>query len=90
MTYGYEPRGQDHPPARDGTIITFHSGQRETLKALTPIVDWLNQQHLCSTDQIRADATGGVIPAAPSIPTGRNLVRNASLEARRLRNPASK
>ncbi|GAA2909058.1 hypothetical protein Acy02nite_59100 [Actinoplanes cyaneus] len=86
---GYTADGTTYNGIRDGTIVLMHDGLgQETLNsiaALQPIVDHMNAQHLCATTAIRADATGGVVPALP-LPepaAALNLVRNPSLEQRR-------
>jgi hypothetical protein len=66
----------------------MHDGEDQTtlntIEALQPIVDSMNAKHLCSTDAIRGDATGGVVPLpAPPQPTTGNLVQNPSLETLR-------
>jgi len=73
----------------------MHDGEDQTtlntLQALQAIVDYMNANHLCSTDAIRGDATGGVVPApAPPEPTTGNLVQNPSLELlRAVKSPAA-
>ncbi|MFI1989556.1 polysaccharide deacetylase family protein [Actinoplanes sp. NPDC020271] len=86
---GYTIDGNRYDGIEDGTIVLMHDGlEQETLNAiaaLQPIVDHMNAQHLCATTTIRADATGGVVPAPP-LPepaAALNLVRNPSLEQRR-------
>ena len=88
LTRGRTTHGVVYRPVRDGTVIAMSDGGgRSTstaINALPPLVDWLNAQHLCTTDVVPADATGGVVPVpAPRVPRTGNLVRNASLEARR-------
>ena len=95
VTQGRSANGYFYPAARDGTIIAMHDGQQQstlnTLASLQPIVDWMNTKHLCSTTEVRQDATGNVIPPpAPPTPSAGNLVGNSSLETLRLGNtPAS-
>lgn len=52
-------------PMRDGSIITMHDGLgRATLnsiEALQPIVDAMNERRLCTTTEVRPDATGRVL-----------------------------
>lgn len=47
------------------SIIAMHDGEypptRNDLQALQPIVDDMNAKHLCSSTDIRPDATGGVL-----------------------------
>lgn len=88
VTRGRHAHGSFYPPARDGSIIAMHDGQRDTsvqmLESLQPIVDWMNEKHLCSTDVVPSDATGGVVPpASEPAPRHGNLLRDESLEARR-------
>ena len=44
----------------------MHDGLLEpsvrVIESLQPIVDWMNEQHLCSSGTVPADATGGVVP----------------------------
>jgi peptidoglycan/xylan/chitin deacetylase (PgdA/CDA1 family) len=85
VTQGYTKNGYFYPGIKDGSIVSMHDGEGQTtlntIQALQPIVDYMNSKHLCSTDTIRADATGGVVPApAPPEPTTGNLVQNPSLE----------
>src|SRR3954469_16236653 len=72
----------------------MHDGEYSTtakmIPALQPIVDYMNDHHLCSTSTIRDDATGGVVPAqAPPEPTTGNLVKNPSLEQLKGGGPAA-
>jgi hypothetical protein len=85
VTQGYTKNGYFYPGIKDGSIVSMHDGEGQTtlntIQALQPIVDYMNSKHLCSTDTIRADATGGVVPPpAPPEPTTGNLVQNPSLE----------
>jgi len=53
------------------TIITMHDGQNiertmNSVAALQPIVDQMNEKRLCSTTDVRPDATGGVLD--PDVP----------------------
>lgn len=95
VTKGRTNSNGTYPAANDKTIVAMHDGQAQstlnTIDALQPIVDWMNTKHLCSTNSVRADATGGVIaPPAPQVPSSGNLVSNPSLETLRLANtPAS-
>jgi len=64
-----------------GCDLTMKHEFTQAYAALQPIVDYMNEQHLCSTSHIRADATGGVVPFRASLPpTKGNLVKNPSLE----------
>jgi hypothetical protein len=72
----------------------MHDGEdatvANTIQALPLIVDYMNAKHLCSTTEIRSDATGGVVPTpAPPEPTSGNLLQNASLETLRSALPAA-
>src|SRR3954454_17432840 len=90
---GYTKNGNFYPGIKAGAIISMHDGEDQTtlntVQALQPIVDYMNAKHLCSTDAIRDDATGGVVPPpAPPQPTTGNLVQNPSLETlRALKSP---
>jgi peptidoglycan/xylan/chitin deacetylase (PgdA/CDA1 family) len=91
VTRGYTKNGIFYRGIRAGSIISMHDREDKTalktIKALQPIVNYMNAHHLCSSDTIRADATGGVVPApAPPEPKTGNLVQNPSLEMLR---PAS-
>jgi peptidoglycan/xylan/chitin deacetylase (PgdA/CDA1 family) len=91
VTKGYVKNGYFYPGIKADSIVSFHDGENQTtlntIQALQPIVDYMNANHLCSTDVIRPDATGGVVPApAPPQPTTGNLVQNPSLEALRAAN----
>ncbi|WIM94989.1 polysaccharide deacetylase family protein [Actinoplanes oblitus] len=85
VTNGYTANGNSYPGIRNESIVVMHDGEYDTTRnaiaALQPIVDYMNEHHLCSTSTIRDDATGGVVPpqASPPPATG-NLVKNASLE----------
>jgi peptidoglycan/xylan/chitin deacetylase (PgdA/CDA1 family) len=88
VTQGYTKNGIFYPGIKADAIVSMHDGDDQatlnTIQALQPIVDYMNANHLCSTDTIRADATGGVVPApAPPEPTTGNLVQNPSLETLR-------
>jgi peptidoglycan/xylan/chitin deacetylase (PgdA/CDA1 family) len=85
---GYTVDGNFYNGIKNETIVLMHDGGgQETLNsiaALQPIVDYMNEHHLCSTATIRDDATGGrVQPSLPEPGAARNLVRNPSLEERR-------
>jgi peptidoglycan/xylan/chitin deacetylase (PgdA/CDA1 family) len=85
VTQGYTKKGYFYAGIKDGSIVSMHDGEDQTtlntIQALQPIVDYMNANHLCSTDQIRLDATGGVVPPpAPPEPVSGNLVQNPSLE----------
>lgn len=85
VTRGYTKNGFFYPGIRANSIVSMHDGLDQTVlntvQALQPIADYMNANHLCSTDAIRADATGGVVPApAPPEPTTGNLVQNGALE----------
>jgi peptidoglycan/xylan/chitin deacetylase (PgdA/CDA1 family) len=91
VTQGYTKNGNFYPGIRANSIVSMHDGldatTLNTIQALRPIVDYMNSKHLCSTDTIRADATGGVVPPpAPPQPTTGNLVQNPSLEVLRAAN----
>jgi peptidoglycan/xylan/chitin deacetylase (PgdA/CDA1 family) len=78
---------------RDRTIVTMHDGEDDgtlrSIAALQPVADYMNAHHLCSTTEIRGDATGGRVPAPPlPEPGARNLVHNPSLEQRQGARPA--
>jgi peptidoglycan/xylan/chitin deacetylase (PgdA/CDA1 family) len=88
VTQGYTKNGNFYPGIKDGAIVSMHDGEDQTtlnmIQALQPIADYMNANHLCSTDTIRADATGGTVPMpAPPEPTTGNLVQNPSLETLR-------
>jgi len=85
---GYTKNGYFYPGIKANSIVAMHDGEVQTtlntLQALQPIVDYMNNNHLCSTGTIRSDATGGVVPPpAPPEPTVGNLVQNPSLETLR-------
>lgn len=85
VTQGYTKNGYFYAGIKDGSIVSMHDGEDQTtlntIQALQPIIDYMNSKHLCSTDTIRSDATGGVVPApAPPEPATGNLVQNPSLE----------
>lgn len=69
---GYTIDGNSYNGIKDGTIVLMHDGLGQeslnSIAALQPIVDFMNAHHLCATTAIRADATGGVVPA-PVVPT---------------------
>ncbi|MEO8283962.1 MAG: polysaccharide deacetylase family protein [Pseudarthrobacter sp.] len=52
---------------RDGSIITMHDGLGQatlnSIDALQPIVDAMNQKGLCATTEVRKDATGRALAA---------------------------
>jgi peptidoglycan-N-acetylglucosamine deacetylase len=82
---GYTKNGYFYPGIKANSIVSFHDGETQTvdntMQALQPIVNYMNANNLCSTNVIRPDATGGVVPPpAPPEPTSGNLVQNASLE----------
>jgi peptidoglycan/xylan/chitin deacetylase (PgdA/CDA1 family) len=88
VTQGYTKNGYFYAGIKADSIVSFHDGEDQTtlnmLQSLQPIVDYMNANHLCSTDTIRSDATGGVVPPpAPPAPTTGNLVQNGSLESLR-------
>jgi peptidoglycan/xylan/chitin deacetylase (PgdA/CDA1 family) len=88
VTQGYTKNGIFYSGMKAGSIVSMHDGEDQTtlngIQALQPIVDYMNTKHLCSTDTIRADATGGVVPVpAPPAPATGNLVQNPSLETLR-------
>jgi peptidoglycan/xylan/chitin deacetylase (PgdA/CDA1 family) len=85
---GYTKNGNSYPGIKANSIVSMHDGEAQTtlntIQALQPIVDYMNSNHLCSTNVIRPDATGGVVPPpAPQEPTVGNLVQNPSLETLR-------
>jgi hypothetical protein len=85
VTQGYTKNGYFYAGIKAGSIVSMHDGEDQTtlnaIQALQPIVDYMNAKHLCSTDAIRADATGGVVPApAPPEPVFGNLIQNPTLE----------
>ena len=91
VTQGFVRNGHFYPGIKADSIVSLHDGEHQTtlnmIQALQPIVDYMNANHLCSTDVIRPDATGGVVPPpAPPQPTTGNLVQNPSLEALRAAN----
>jgi peptidoglycan/xylan/chitin deacetylase (PgdA/CDA1 family) len=88
VTSGYTKNGNVYSGIKAGAIVSLHDGEDQTtlntIQALQPIVDYMNAHHLCSTDTIREDATGGVVPPpAPPEPATGNLVQNPSLETLR-------
>jgi peptidoglycan/xylan/chitin deacetylase (PgdA/CDA1 family) len=88
VTRGYTKNGNVYPGIKAEAIVSMHDGEDQTtlntIQALQPIVDYMNANHLCSTDAVRADATGGAVPPpAPPEPTTGNLVQNPSLETLR-------
>jgi peptidoglycan/xylan/chitin deacetylase (PgdA/CDA1 family) len=83
---GYTKNGYFYPGIKANSIVGMHDGEGQTtlnmIQALQPIVDYMNSQHLCSTNVIRPDATGGIVqPSAPPEPATGNLVQNPSLES---------
>jgi PKD repeat protein len=77
--------GRFYPGMADKAIILFHDGQTDptlnSIQALQPIVDYMNEHHFCATTDVRANATGGLVPPpAPAYPSTGNLVVNPSLE----------
>jgi peptidoglycan/xylan/chitin deacetylase (PgdA/CDA1 family) len=85
VTQGYTKSGNFYPGIKANSIVAMHDGEDattlNTIQSLQPIVDYMNAKHLCSTGDIRADATGSVVPPpAPPEPTEGNLVQNSSLE----------
>ncbi|MGY2066382.1 polysaccharide deacetylase family protein [Blastococcus sp. SYSU DS0619] len=62
-------------PMRDGSIITMHDGLGQatlnSIDALQPIVDAMNERGLCTTTEVRADATGRVLefPEPAQVPS---------------------
>jgi peptidoglycan/xylan/chitin deacetylase (PgdA/CDA1 family) len=94
VTNGYTANGYFYPGIKDQSIVVMHDGEyattMNTMAALQPIVDYMNDHYLCSTSTIRDDATGGVVPPqAPPQPTTGNLVKNPSLEQLRGSGPAA-
>jgi peptidoglycan/xylan/chitin deacetylase (PgdA/CDA1 family) len=88
VIHGYTKNGTVYPGIKADSIVSMHDGEDQTtlntIQALQPIVDYMNSNHLCSTDVIRTDATGGIVPSpAPPEPTTGNLVQNPSLETLR-------
>jgi peptidoglycan/xylan/chitin deacetylase (PgdA/CDA1 family) len=88
VTQGYTKNGNSYSGIKAGAIVSMHDGEEQTslntIQALQPIVDYMNANHLCSTNTIRDDATGGVVPPpAPPEPMTGNLVQNPSLETLR-------
>jgi peptidoglycan/xylan/chitin deacetylase (PgdA/CDA1 family) len=82
---GYTSDGGHFNGIKDQTIVLMHDGGTDdtlnSIAALQPIVDFMNQHHLCSTSTIRRDATGGRVPAPPPPePGAANIVHNPSLE----------
>jgi peptidoglycan/xylan/chitin deacetylase (PgdA/CDA1 family) len=91
---GYTKNGYFYPGIKANSIVGMHDGEYDTtlntIQALQPIVDYMNSQHLCSTNVIRPDATGGIVPPpAPPEPTTGNLVQNPSLEMLKSGGPAA-
>lgn len=90
---GYTKNGYFYPGIKANSIVAMHDGDGNaptTIQALQPIVDYMNSQHLCSTNVIRPDATGGVVPPpAPPEPATGNLVQNPSLETVKGGGPAA-
>jgi peptidoglycan/xylan/chitin deacetylase (PgdA/CDA1 family) len=88
VTQGYTKNGYVYGGIKADSIVAMHDGEdltvANTIQALPFIVDYMNANHLCSTTDIRSDATGGVVPPpAPPEPTTGNLLQNASLETLR-------
>jgi peptidoglycan/xylan/chitin deacetylase (PgdA/CDA1 family) len=88
VTQGYTKNGYFYPGIKADSIVSMHDGEDQTtlntIQALPSIVDYMNAKHLCSTAQIRTDATGGMVPPpAPPEPTTGNLLQNPSLETLR-------
>jgi len=86
---GYTKNGYFYPGIKADSIVSMHDGEDQTtmntIQALQPIVNYMNTKHLCSTNVVRPDATGGVVPApAPPEPTTGNLLQNPALETLRL------
>jgi peptidoglycan/xylan/chitin deacetylase (PgdA/CDA1 family) len=92
---GYTKNGHFYPGIKADSIVAMHDGEDgttlNTIQALQPIVSYMNANHLCSTNVIRPDASGGVVPPpAPPEPIAGNLVQNQSLETLRANStPAS-
>ena len=67
------------PGIRSGAILAMHDGEAgptlNSIAALQGIVDVMNRRKLCSSVQIRPDATGGVLGTAS---TGRGKARGSS------------
>ncbi|WP_162529715.1 polysaccharide deacetylase family protein [Nocardioides caldifontis] len=85
VIHGYTYDGERYRGLRDGTIVAMHDAEgqasRNAAAALQPIVDHMNDAKLCSTAEIREDATGGQVPIAPPRPPEKgNLVSNGDLE----------
>ncbi|WP_236827118.1 MULTISPECIES: polysaccharide deacetylase family protein [unclassified Blastococcus] len=57
-------------PMRDGSIITMHDGLGQatlnSIAALQPIVDAMNERGLCATTEVRPDATGRMLEPGAS------------------------
>lgn len=93
---GYSNNGYFYPGIKADSIVSMHDGQdnavtTNTADSLQAIVDSMNSKHLCSTANIRQDATGGYVPVPPPTPpTTGNLVANAGLEqVRQANTPAA-
>ncbi|MGY2083219.1 polysaccharide deacetylase family protein [Blastococcus sp. SYSU DS0539] len=64
-------------PMRNGSIITMHDGlgqaTRNSIDALQPIVDAMNERSLCAATEVRPDATGRILqfpePAGDQVPS---------------------
>ena len=59
------------PRLKNGTIVVFHDGLRQApqmIQALPRIVAYMNAHHLGATTDVRADATGGVVPYLGPLP----------------------
>jgi peptidoglycan/xylan/chitin deacetylase (PgdA/CDA1 family) len=79
VIHGYKDEaGNWVPGLQNGSVIGYHDSMSGTVvpsaaESLQPIVDYMNAHHLCSTNTVRPDATGGVVPNIPvaKIPFGR-------------------
>ncbi|MGY1834610.1 polysaccharide deacetylase family protein [Blastococcus sp. SYSU DS0510] len=67
-------------PMRDGSIITMHDGLGQatlnSIEALQAVVDAMNERGLCTTTEVRADATGRMLDL-----TGSAQVRSSAPKA---------
>lgn len=90
---GYSNNGYFYPGIKADSIIAMHDGQGQVslnaADSLQAIVDAMNVKHLCSTANIRQDATGGYVPAPAPTPPANNMVTNADLEKVRAGGPAA-